>query len=63
VIAGKKSPKRDVVLLNSAAALLAAGRAESLAQAVPIAAQSIDSGAALEKLQALIAFTNPNARS
>jgi anthranilate phosphoribosyltransferase len=63
VIGGTKSPKRDVVLLNSAAALLAAGRAESLAHALPIAAQSIDSGAALEKLQALISFTNPGSRT
>ena len=59
VIRGVKSAKRDVVLLNSAAALVAAARADTLGDALPIAAQSIDSGAAQLKLQALISFTNP----
>jgi anthranilate phosphoribosyltransferase len=58
VLGGRKSPHRDVVLLNSAAALVAAGRAEHLADAMPIAAQSIDSGAADAKLQALANFTS-----
>jgi anthranilate phosphoribosyltransferase len=57
VLAGKKSPRRDVVLLNAAAALVAAGRADHLREAMPLAAQAIDSGDALAKLQALIAFT------
>ena len=37
VLSGKKSPRRDVVLLNSAAALVAAGRADHLADAIPLA--------------------------
>jgi anthranilate phosphoribosyltransferase len=57
VLAGKKSARRDVVLLNAAAALVAAGRADHLRDAVPLAAKAIDSGAALAKLQALQAFT------
>ncbi|MFI5102799.1 MAG: anthranilate phosphoribosyltransferase [Terriglobales bacterium] len=57
VLAGMKSARRDVVLLNAAAALVAAGRADHLRDAVPLAAKAIDSGAALAKLQALIAFT------
>ena len=57
VLEGKKSARRDVVLLNAAAALVAAGRAVHLRDAVPLAATAIDSGAALGKLQALIAFT------
>jgi len=57
VLGGKKSARRDVVLLNAAAALVAAGRADHLGDAVPLAAQAVDSGAALAKLQALIAFT------
>jgi len=57
VLAGEKSPKRDVVLLNAAAALVAAGKTDHIAQAVPLAAESIDSGAAAAKLQALIRFT------
>jgi anthranilate phosphoribosyltransferase len=52
-----RDAKRDVVLLNAAAALLAAGHAESLAEGVEQAAESIDSGAALGKLESLIAFT------
>ncbi len=58
VLAGKKSPRRDVVLLNAAAALVAGGRAEHLAGALPLAAQSIDSGAAAAKLDALVRFTS-----
>jgi anthranilate phosphoribosyltransferase len=57
VLSRNKSPRRDVVLLNSAAALVAAGRADHLAQAVPLAAKSIDSGAAAAKLAALANFT------
>src|SRR4029077_20347508 len=57
ILAGKKSARRDIVLLNAAAALVAAGRADHLRDAVPLAAKAIDSGAALTKLQSLIAFT------
>jgi anthranilate phosphoribosyltransferase len=58
VLSGEKSPRRDVVLLNAAAALVAAGRADRIADAVPLAAQSIDSGAAAGKLDALARFTS-----
>jgi len=57
VLSGRKSPRRDVVLLNAAAALVAAGRADHLADGIPLAAQSIDSGAAAAKLEALASFT------
>jgi anthranilate phosphoribosyltransferase len=57
VLAGNRSARRDIVLLNAAAALVAAERADHLRDAVPLAAKAIDSGAALAKLQALIAFT------
>jgi anthranilate phosphoribosyltransferase len=57
VLGGKKSPRRDVVVLNSAAALVAAGRLDHLAEAIPLAAHSIDSGAAAAKLAALVSFT------
>jgi anthranilate phosphoribosyltransferase len=56
VLRGEKSPRRDVVLLNSAAALVAAGRTDHIAAAVPLAAASIDSGAASKKLEALVRF-------
>jgi anthranilate phosphoribosyltransferase len=57
VLSGKKSPRRDVVLLNSAAALVAAERVDHLTDGVPMAAQSIDSGAAAARLDALVSFT------
>ncbi|MGA8432379.1 MAG: anthranilate phosphoribosyltransferase [Candidatus Sulfotelmatobacter sp.] len=58
ILGGKTSPHRDVVLLNSAAALVAAGKADHLAKAFPIARQAIDSRAAAAKLEALMNFTS-----
>ena len=58
VLTGKKSARRDVVLLNAAAALVASGRADHLGDAISLGAQSIDSGAATNKLEALIQFTH-----
>jgi anthranilate phosphoribosyltransferase len=58
ILKGEKSPRRDVVLLNSAAALVAAGKADRLADALPLAIKSIDSGTAAEKLAALASFTS-----
>jgi anthranilate phosphoribosyltransferase len=58
ILAGKKSSRKDVVLLNAAAAVVAAGKADHLTDALPLASKSIDSGAAAEKLRALVAFTN-----
>ena len=57
ILEGKKSARRDVVLLNAAAALVAAGRADHLRDAVPLAAKAIDSGAAERKLDALAKFS------
>ena len=57
ILSGEKSPRRDVVLMNAAAALVAAGKAEHLKDAAVIAAQSIDSGNAAKKLDALVRFT------
>jgi len=58
VLGGEKSPRRDVVLLNAAAALVAAGRTDHIAAAIPLAARSIDSGAAGGKLEALARFSS-----
>src|SRR5256714_568465 len=58
ILEGKKSARRDVVLMNAAAALVAAGRADSLADAMPLAVNSLDSGAARARLDALVEFTN-----
>ena len=57
ILAREKSPRRDVILLNAAAALVAAGRSDHLKDALPIAERSIDSGAAASKLEALVRFT------
>jgi anthranilate phosphoribosyltransferase len=57
ILGGEKSPRRDVVLMNAAAALVAAGKAEHLKDGAAIASESIDSGRAAEKLDALIRFT------
>jgi anthranilate phosphoribosyltransferase len=62
VLGGEKSPRRDVVVLNAAAALVAAGRADQIRGAVSLAAQSIDSGAAREKLEALVRFSSDETR-
>jgi anthranilate phosphoribosyltransferase len=56
LLGGEKSPRRDIVVLNAAAALVAAGRADHIAGAIPLAAKSIDSGAAADKLESLGKF-------
>jgi anthranilate phosphoribosyltransferase len=58
VLEGKKSARRDVVLLNAAAALMAAAKAESIQEGVKVAAESLDSGKAKAKLESLVEFTN-----
>lgn len=61
VLDGERSPRRDVVLLNAAAALVAAGQADRIHDGVPIAAFAIDSGHARQRLELLIEFTTRNA--
>ena len=58
VLSGEKGPRRDIVLINSALALVAGGKAESVEEGVALAAKTIDSGAAMEKLEGLIAVSN-----
>ena len=58
ILDGEKSPRRDIVLMNAAAALVAAGKADSLKDAIPLAVESIDSGSARTKLASLVEFTN-----
>lgn len=58
ILSGKLiGPKRDIVLLNSAAAIYISGKSKDLGSGLKIAADSIDSGAAWERLQAYIEFT------
>lgn len=55
---GEKSAYRDAVLLNSAASIVVAGKSEDLKEAKEMAAESIDSGAAKAKIEALAIVTN-----
>lgn len=58
LLGGTRGPLRDIVLLNSAAALVVAGRVEDLRAGAAIAARAIDSGAARQVLDKLVAATN-----
>ena len=58
ILNGEKGPKRNAVLLNSAAGLYIAGKVESLNEGVKLAEEMIDSGKALEQLEKFIEVTN-----
>ena len=58
ILAGRPGPKRDIVVANAAAALVAARRAEDFRDGAKIAAESIDSGKALGTLEEFVRFTN-----
>jgi anthranilate phosphoribosyltransferase len=62
ILDGERSCRRDVVLLNAAAALVAAAHADRISEAVPLAAYAIDSGHARQRLQLLVDFTNGSER-
>lgn len=57
VLAGDRGPRRDIVLLNSGAAIYVGGKAKTLADGIDLAEESIDSGAAAGKLDELIKLT------
>jgi anthranilate phosphoribosyltransferase len=58
ILSGKKGPKRDIVLMNSAAGLYCAGKASSLQDGVELAAKLIDDGKAMELLDRYKAVSN-----
>jgi anthranilate phosphoribosyltransferase len=58
IMNGEKTPKRDIVLINAAAALVAGDKAKHLRQGVTFAAEAIDSGAARKKLEEIKRFTH-----
>jgi anthranilate phosphoribosyltransferase len=58
ILQGEPGPRRDMVLLNAAAALVAAGRAADFPDGITRAAEAIDAGRALEKLDRMKAITN-----
>ena len=58
ILKGEKGPKRDIVLLNAAAAIVAGGKATDIDNGLEFAAESIDSGGAMEKLDGLKSVSN-----
>lgn len=58
VLDGEKGPRRDIVLMNAAPALVAVGKAASFSEGVALAAKAIDSGAASAKLKQLVELSN-----
>jgi len=58
VLAGEQGPRRDIVLLNSAYALVAAGKVDTPSEGIAVAAEAIDSGRALQQVERLAALTN-----
>jgi anthranilate phosphoribosyltransferase len=57
ILAGATGPQREVVLMNAAAALVAGGKAKTLPEGATFAAEAIDSGRALERLDQLVKFS------
>jgi anthranilate phosphoribosyltransferase len=60
ILDGEQGPKRNVVLLNAAAALMAADRAADFKEGIGLAAEAIDTGAAAGKLDELVTYTQEN---
>jgi len=58
ILDGEKGPKRDVVVLNTAAAFVAAGMDVDLHDGIKRASEIIDSGKARKKLNELVEFTS-----
>ena len=58
VLDGKRTPLRDIAILNAAAALIVAGKAANLMDGAALAAHSIESGAARAALEKLVAISN-----
>jgi anthranilate phosphoribosyltransferase len=57
VLGGEAGAHRDAVLLNAAGAIAAAGHAEDLAEGLEVAREAVESGAAAERLERLVAFS------
>lgn len=58
ILRGEKGPKRDIVLLNAAAAIVAGNKARDFSQAIKMAEDSLDAGQAMAKLRGIVEFTN-----
>ena len=58
ILKGQKGSRRDIVILKSSSGLIASGWGKDFKEGIKVAAESIDSGAALKKLEMLKVFTN-----
>jgi anthranilate phosphoribosyltransferase len=58
VLAGASGPYRDVVVLNAGAGIYAAGQADSIAEGIAIAIESLDSGAAAATVERMVTASN-----
>ncbi|HEY8370944.1 MAG TPA: anthranilate phosphoribosyltransferase [Thermodesulfobacteriota bacterium] len=58
ILAGERGPRRDIVVMNAAAALVAGGKARDFAEGARLAAASIDEGRAMDRLERLVRLTN-----
>ena len=58
ILKGEQGPKRNVVLMNSGAAIYAAGKAQSIKEGISMAAKLIDSGEAMKRLDAFVKLSN-----
>jgi anthranilate phosphoribosyltransferase len=58
ILSGREGPRQQLVLLNAAPALVACGKAATLIDGVKRAQEVIRSGAAMEKLESLVRWTN-----
>ena len=57
IFAGARGPKREAVLLNAAGAIAAGGHAKDLREGYALAAEAVDSGAAAQRLEELVEFS------
>ncbi len=58
ILKGSPGPKTDIVVLNAAAAIYVGGKADSIEKGIPVATNSIESGAALKKIEELCRVSN-----
>lgn len=58
ILEGEKGPRRDIVLLNASAAIVAGGKASDIKEGIELAEESIDSGKAMQKLELLRKLSN-----
>jgi anthranilate phosphoribosyltransferase len=58
ILSGRKGPQRDIVLMNTAAALMAGDKVATFEQGIALAGAAIDNGKALQKVEELVRFSH-----